>query len=125
MTRINLPPGCAGFADGDRKYLAARPGTFVTLDEDRDANALRKLRNQDYASAGLVDAGPQKEFISDPKKQGRWCKRHNRLWHAWTKVCPKCGDETVPESEMEMHSSMEDAFPEMRPLMSQGQSHLP
>jgi hypothetical protein len=49
MPRINLPPGCAGFADGDKKYLAQNgAGSFVNLDSDRDANALRKLKNQDY-----------------------------------------------------------------------------
>lgn len=103
MPRINLPPGCAGFADGDKKYLAEKgPGSFVHLDPDRDANALQKLKNQDYASAGLVDAGPQKEFIRDKKKQGNWCKTCNRLWHAWQKECPKCHGETVPEADMEV-----------------------
>lgn len=120
MPRINLPAGCAGFADGDKKYMAVSgPGSFVTLDEDRDANALRKLRNQDYASAGLVDAGPQKEYIRDKRKQGRWCKRCNFLGHAWMKACNKCGGETIPEAEVEeKHTSMEAAFPEMRPLLA-------
>jgi hypothetical protein len=100
VPRINLPPGCAGFSDGDRKYLAQNgPGSFVNLDADRDANALRKLKNQDYASAGLVDAGPQKEFIRDERKQGRWCRNCNRLWHSWTKTC-RCGTDTIPEGEM-------------------------
>lgn len=103
MPRINLPPGCAGFADGDKKYLAEKgAGSFVNLDPIKDANALRKLKNQDYASAGLVDAGPQKEFIRDPRKRGRWCKSCNFIGHAWMKTCSKCGEETVPESEMEM-----------------------
>lgn len=100
MPRVNLPPGCAGFADGNKKYLAEKgAGSFVNLDSDRDANALRKLKSQDYASAGLVDAGPQKEFILDSRRQGRWCSTCNRIWHSWTKVC-RCGNETVPESEM-------------------------
>jgi len=103
MVRVNLPAGCAGFADGDKKYLAVNgPGSYVNLDEDRDSNALRKLRNQDYAQAGLVDAGPQKEFVGKTKKAGRWCKNCLRLWHSWAKVCSKCGEETVPENEMEM-----------------------
>lgn len=101
MPRINLPAGCSGFSDGNRKYLAERgPGSFVNLDPDRDANALRKLKSQDYASAGLVDAGPQKEFIRDTRKQGRWCRACNKLWHAWARTCGKCGSETVPESQM-------------------------
>lgn len=116
--RINLPPGCAGFADGDKKYLAERgPGSFVNLDPVKDANALAKLKNQDYASAGLVDAGPQKEFINDRKKQGRWCRNCNRLWHAWAKVCSKCGAETVLEGEMDRSFTFSDKWPEMRPLL--------
>lgn len=118
MVRVNLPPGCAGFADGDKKYIA-KPGTFVTLDEDRDANALAKLRNQDYASAGLVDAGPQKEFISSGKRNGRWCRSCNFLGHSWMRECNKCGGETIPEDDRELSFSLSDAFPEMRPLLDQ------
>lgn len=118
MPRINLPPGCGGFADGDKKYLAVNgPGSFVNLDSDKDANALAKLKNQDYASAGLVDAGPEKQFIKDDKKQGRWCKTCNRLWHAWTKTCSKCGAATILESEMDRSYTLEDKWPEFRPLM--------
>jgi hypothetical protein len=102
MPKINLPPGCNGFADGDRKYIADKPGGSVYLDPDRDANALRKLKNQDYASAGLVDAGPEKQFIKDNKKQGRWCQACHRLWQPWSNTCVKCGEGTIPESEMEV-----------------------
>jgi hypothetical protein len=102
MPRIQLPPGCAGFADGDRKYMAERgPGSFVHLDDSDpgDANALRKLRNQDYASAGLVDANPEKFYIRNSRLQGRWCRTCNHLWYAWRTTC--CGAETVPESQMD------------------------
>jgi len=101
MPRINLPPGCAGFADGDKKYYADKPGGFVNLDEVKDANALRKLKNQDYASAGLVDAGPEKLFVHKARKPGMWCRRCNRIWHAWARTCNKCGDETISELELE------------------------
>ena len=117
MVRVNLPPGCAGFADGDKNYIA-KPGTFVNLEEDRDANALAKLRNQDYASAGLVYAGPQKEFISSRKRNGRWCRNCNFLGHSWMRECNKCGGETTPESERDLSYSQEDIFPEMRPLLA-------
>jgi hypothetical protein len=107
VSRINLPPGCAGFADGDKKYYADKPGGHVELDDVKDANALRKLKNQDYASAGLVDAGPEKQFIRDPRKNGRWCPDCHFLGHSWMKTCSRCvrnGREvaTVPESEMPM-----------------------
>jgi len=100
MPRVQLPPGCNGFADGDRKVMAERgPGSFVVL-EDGDPQ-LRKLRNQDYAAAGLVDAGPEK-FVVQKGKEGMWCSGcpDNTIWHSWTKICPSCGGVTVPESEM-------------------------
>ena len=104
MPRIQLPPSCAGFADGDTKYMAERgPGSFVNIDDTDPAGqrALAKLRNQDYASAGLVDAGPEKFFVKRGP-EGRWCPActNNTIFHSWTKHCPSCGSETVPESEM-------------------------
>ena len=99
MPRIPLPPGCFGFADGNRKILADRgPGGFFVNLEDGDPQ-LAKLRNQDYASAGLVDAGPEK-FFTVRKDDGRWCKPCRRVWNRWSAVCPKCGRDTVPEAEM-------------------------
>jgi hypothetical protein len=100
VPRVYLPPGCGGFADGDRKILAERgPGSFVNID-DGDPQ-LRKLRSQDYASAGLVDCGAEKFFVrSGP--EGRWCPScpNSTIYHSWTKTCPACGGETVPESQM-------------------------
>lgn len=101
--KVNLPPGCGGWADGNRKWLAERgPGSYVTLDptDPGDAMALRKLKNQDYASAGLVDAGPEKAFIKSKRKDGRWCPECRRLWQGWTLECNKCHGSTVPEAEM-------------------------
>lgn len=99
MPKINLPPGCYGFADGDRKYLAEKgAGSYVHVDDER---ALRKLAGQDYASAGLVDAGPEKQFIRDSRRQGMWCRACSFLGHSWMKACSKCGGLTVPESEMD------------------------
>ena len=104
MPRVNLPPGCAGFADGDTKYMAAAgPGSFVNIDDTDPAGqrALKKLAGQDYAQAGLVDAGPEKFFVRRGP-EGRWCPHcpSNTIHHSWTRSCPSCGGETVPESEM-------------------------
>ncbi len=103
MPRVQLPPGCAGFADGNYKLMANRPGGFVSIDDtDPDGQrALKKLAAQDYASAGLVDAGPEKFFVRRGP-EGRWCPgcTSNTIYHSWTKTCPHCGGETVPESEM-------------------------
>ena len=104
MPRVQLPPGCAGFADGDAKFPAERgPGSFVTIDDTdpEGRKALRKLAAQDYAQAGLVDAGPEKFFVKRGP-EGRWCPAcpANTIHHSWTRQCPKCGAGTVPESQM-------------------------
>jgi predicted RNA-binding Zn-ribbon protein involved in translation (DUF1610 family) len=104
LPRVQLPPGCAGFADGDDKFRAEHgPGSFVNIDDTDPAGqrALKKLAAQDYASAGLVDAGPEKHFIRGGP-EGRWCPHctDSTIWHSWTKACPSCGGETIPESQM-------------------------
>lgn len=97
MPKVNLPPGCMGFRASDGTRYVAKPGTHVEV-EDRHMAA---LRNQDYASAGLVDAGPEKQFITKSAKEGRWCAECpcDTIWHSWTAECPKCHAPTVPESE--------------------------
>jgi predicted RNA-binding Zn-ribbon protein involved in translation (DUF1610 family) len=74
------------------------PGSFVHIEDERQ---LKKLRSQDYASAGLVDAGPEK-FFTVRGPAGRWCPDcpDNTIWHGWTRTCPSCGGQTVPESQM-------------------------
>jgi len=104
MPRVNLPPDCVGFADGDTKYMAVNgAGSYVNIDDTDPAGklALKKLAGQDYASAGLVDAGPEKFFVKRGP-EGRWCPScpNSTIWHSWTKRCPSCDGETVPESEM-------------------------
>ena len=104
MPRVQLPPSCGGFADGNQKFLAERgPGSWVNIDDTDPVGrrALQKLKNQDYASAGLVDAGPEKFFVKRGP-EGRWCPAcpNNTIHHSWTRTCPHCGAETVPESEM-------------------------
>ena len=103
MPRIPMPPGCAGIADGNWRRFADKPGGMLNLDDTDpvEARQLKKLRNQDYASAGLVDAGPEKFFIRHGP-EGRWCPHctSNTIHHSWTRSCPSCGGETVPESEM-------------------------
>jgi predicted RNA-binding Zn-ribbon protein involved in translation (DUF1610 family) len=103
MVKVNLPPGCAGIADGNWRRMADKPGGFINLDETDpvEKRQLQKLRNQDYASAGLVDAGPEKVAVRGGP-EGRWCPScpNNTIFHSWTKTCPNCGGETIPESEM-------------------------
>ena len=114
MPRVQLPPGCMGFADGNQKFPAERgAGSFVNIDDTDPVGrmAMQKLKNQDYASAGLVDAGPEKFFVKRGP-EGRWCSScpSNTIFHSWTKHCPSCGAVTIPESEME-HVKMEKYIP--------------
>ena len=101
MPRVNLPPGCAGIADGNWRRFADKPGGHINLDDTDpvEKRQLQKLKTQDYASAGLVDAGPEK-FFTTRRDDGRWCKPCARLWQRWSQVCPRCGQDTVPEAEM-------------------------
>jgi hypothetical protein len=97
MVKVNLPPGCVGFKADDGTRYMAKPGTHVDVAEHHMA----ALKNQDYASAGLVDAGAEK-IVVHGGPEGRWCPECpcNTIYHSWTKSCPRCGAETVPESEM-------------------------
>lgn len=114
MTKVLLPPGCMGFKADDGTRYVAKPGTHVDVDERH----IPALQAQQYAVAGLVDAGPEKQFIRDPKKQGRWCMTCNKLWHQWKREC--CGTETVLESEMQLRKvTLEDMFPEFAPVMAE------
>ena len=101
MPRVNLPPGCAGIADGNWRRFADKPGGHITLDDTDpvERRQLAKLRNQDYASAGLVDAGPEK-FFTTRGADGRWCVSCRFLAHSWAAACPRCGRDTIPEAEM-------------------------
>jgi hypothetical protein len=101
LPRVNLPPGCAGIADGNWRRWADKPGGHINLDDTDpvERQQLAKLRNQDYASAGLVDAGPEK-FFTVRKDDGRWCVSCRFLAHAWAHVCPRCGRDTIPETDM-------------------------
>lgn len=98
MTRVNLPPGCMGFKAQDGTRYVAKPGTFVDVADHH----LAALKTNSYAQGGLVDAGPEKLFVKGGP-QGRWCPACpcNTIHHSWTKTCPRCGADTVPESEME------------------------
>ena len=101
MPRILLPPGCAGFADGNTKYIAERgPGSFVNIDDTDPVGrrALQKLRGQDYAAAGLVTG--EEKFFTTRRHDGRWCPECRRLWNHWNDACVKCGRPTIPETAM-------------------------
>ena len=86
-----------GFKADDGTRYVAKPGTFVNVDDKH----MPALKQQQYASAGLVDAGAEKFFVK-AGPEGMWCPScpNNTIWHHWKTVCPDCGADTVPESEM-------------------------
>lgn len=87
-----------GFKADDGTRYVAKPGTFVNVDDKH----MPALKNQQYACAGLVDAGAEKFFVK-AGPEGRWCPGcpSNTIHHSWTRTCPHCGSETILESEME------------------------
>jgi hypothetical protein len=100
MPRVHLPPDCAGFKDGNVRFMAERgPGSFVNIDDTTPAGAeaMRKLAAQELACAGLTDAGPEKYFTRRTG-DGRRCLDCRRTWYRWSAVCPRCGRDTVPEA---------------------------
>jgi hypothetical protein len=91
--KVQLPPGCVGFDCKDgTKITANKPGGTVDV-EDRHAKAINKSQ---YADTGMITATGALSFGT---QEGRRCPTENcrRLWNNWTKVCHKCGAETVPE----------------------------
>lgn len=100
MTRVNLPPGCYGFSSdgGTTKIIAERgPGSYVNVDDDQ----LRRIKKNEYASAGLVDAGPEKFFVRKGT-EGAWCGKCPKMYYKWHKECPKGHGPTIPESELQL-----------------------
>jgi hypothetical protein len=86
---VQLPPGCKGLdcKDGTR-YTASKAGGFVKVDE-RHARAINQGQ---YGQQNLMSAKGQQSFGT---KKGQLCEPCGRLWNAWNKTCPKCGEETV------------------------------
>jgi hypothetical protein len=87
VPKVSLPPGCRSIAmeDGTR-YVAEREGGHITV-SDSHAKDIDKIRGNGeggliHATAGSYGSGGK----------GRTCC--GRIWYAFTKTCPKCGQET-------------------------------
>jgi ssDNA-binding Zn-finger/Zn-ribbon topoisomerase 1 len=90
MTKISLPPGCAGFDCKDgTKYTADRPGGTVNVAE-RHADAVKK--GQFAGDAHLIGNVGRLSFGT---QRGQKCPECRRVWNAWNLACPKCGVDTV------------------------------
>jgi hypothetical protein len=94
MTRINLPPGAYGLSLGSFKTKRVKPGTSVNVD---DPKILKLIKNCSNTELGILS---DKELVGIKTKNGRWCQECRRLWQTWSKTCPKCSRETVPEADM-------------------------
>lgn len=93
--RIPLPPGNAGLRMEDgTHYRADREGGTVTVSDEHAPHVRREVGGD----AGLVGYGAFRSFMGT--RDGRWCRACRRVWNRWNLVCVKCGQDTIPESEM-------------------------
>lgn len=92
MPKVQLPPGNSAIRmeDGTR-YKAARTGGYVTV-SDEHARAIDRLAGN--GDAGLL-TGAFRSYGGTRRAQV--CPCGPTRWNSWTKTCPKCGGETVPE----------------------------
>ena len=104
MPRVQLPPGCAGFTDGNRSSwpsAAPAPSSTSTTPTPPARGRSRSCKDQDYASAGLVDAGPEKFFVKQrPRGPLVPALPVQHDLPLLDEDLPACGGETIPESEM-------------------------
>lgn len=92
--RVPLREGCGGFTMTDGTNYSAKPGTHVNVADEHAPF----IRRQVGGDAGLVGYGAFREFMGT--KAGRWCGLCRFLANSWSKRCPHCGGDTVPEAEM-------------------------
>ena len=92
MTRINLPPGAYGISIADYKSKRVKPGGSINVD---DPKIVKMIRESSNAQLGIISG---QELVAIKTKNGRWCEPCHFLAQAWSKACPRCGGETVPES---------------------------
>ena len=88
--RVTLPPGCSGLDCADGTRYTGRKGGTVEI-EDRHAKALKHgegITNTMLSAKGLTNIGT---------KRGQWCPGCNRIWQAWSDLCPRCGRPTLAE----------------------------
>lgn len=72
-------------------YRATKPGGKIIVSDDH-ARDINKLRGN--GEGGLINALFHEYGAG--AVGGRVCPCSRTIWHDWTKVCPKCGQETKP-----------------------------
>jgi hypothetical protein len=94
--RVKLPSnGCSGLVsrlDGTR--YDGKPGSTITIADHHAAEIAVSKRGD--SNNGLLSL---KEGFSFGTKKGRFCESCSRLWNAWSVVCPRCGNDTVPAED--------------------------
>lgn len=90
--RVTLPPGCYGteMAGDGTKYTADKPGGTVVM-EDHHAAAIDKSQ---HAGIGLLRSTRSYRLAT---RNGRHCPACGFSAQCWSKVCPHCGTDTVPD----------------------------
>ena len=79
--------------DGTPYHSSIEGGTVTVADEHAP-----HVRREVGGDAGLTGHGGSRVFLGT--KGGRWCSACRRVWNRWNAVCPRCGEDTVPEDEM-------------------------
>jgi len=103
MPQVQLPVGCNSlkFADG-KEYYGKRSG-HVTISDDHASQIAKSPNGQ----LGIV-TGTAPQTIGT--KAGMWCWDCKRLWQAWSKACPKCGEPTTAEEPPRPELKMSMAY---------------
>jgi hypothetical protein len=94
MPVVNLPPGCSGLQMTDGTNYTGKPGGHVNVADEHAPH----IRREVGGDAGLVGHGSFRTFAGT--RDGRWCPPCRFLAQAWSRSCPRCGGDTVPEAEM-------------------------
>jgi hypothetical protein len=78
----------------DGTNYTGKPGGHVNVSDEHAPF----IRRQVGGDAGLTGHGSFRSFMAT--KAGRWCAPCRFLAQAWSKTCPRCGGDTIPEAEM-------------------------
>jgi lipopolysaccharide biosynthesis regulator YciM len=91
MPKINLPPGCYGITlPGGANSPRVKPGSSVTVGPE----VAKAINGSTNAKLGIISGN---QSVTIGTRKGRRCTQCGFLAQAWSRECPRCYAETVPE----------------------------